>query len=396
MHILLISRCPPYPLHLGDRLIVYHLARHLSQRGHRIDLLALDDGAAGMDAIAHRHRYTDFFHDIQIFPDSRRSLLRLARRAILPSERFPRSADSAWSPDLWNAARHAASQPYDLVHVFGGISVYEIAGALVHLPRLITPYESYSLLLRREREVTDDKLIARVRLAVARRYESFMFAPYERVVVVSEADAAELRTLNPDYRVEVIPNGVDLAYFYPISTPRTPGRLLFVGNFSYPPNVDAALWMAREVLPLIRAARPDAILRLVGSDPPPELTALASPYIQLTGRVEDVRPEYAAADVFLCGLRVGAGIKNKVLEALAMSCAVVATPISADGIAITPDHHALIAPPDPAAFAAAALRALADPDLRDRLGANGHHLIKMQYSWDRAAQQYEALYQQIV
>lgn len=396
MRILLISRCPPYPLHLGDRLIIYHLARHLSQRGHQIDLLALDDSAAGMEAIAHRHRYADFFHDIQIFPDPRRSLLQLVRRAILPSERFPRSADSAWSPDLWNAARHAASQPYDLVHVFGGISVYEIAGALAHLPRLITPYESYSLLLRREREVTDDKLTARIRLAVARRYESFMFAPYERVVVVSEADAAELRALNPDYRVEVIPNGVDLAYFYPISTSRIPGRLLFVGNFSYPPNVDAALWMAREVLPLIRAARPDAILRLVGSNPPPELTALASPYIQLTGRVEDVRPEYAAADVFLCGLRVGAGIKNKVLEAMAMGCAVVATPISADGIAITPDHHALIAPPAPAAFAAAALRALADPNLRDRLGANGHHLIKMQYSWDRAAQQYEALYQQIV
>lgn len=396
MRILLISRCPPYPLYLGDRLIVYHLARQLAERDHHLDLLALDDGAAGMEALAHRRRYADFFHDIQIFPDPRRSFLQLARRAILPSERFPRSADSAWSPDLWNAARHAASQPYDLIHVFGGISVYEIAGALAHLPRLITPYESFSLLLRREREVTDDKLIARIRLAVAHRYESFMFAPYERVVVVSEADAAELRALNPDYRVDVIPNGVDLAYFYPTSAPRIPGRLLFVGNFSYPPNVDAALWMAREVLPLIRAVRPDAVLRLVGSDPPPELTALASPHIHVTGRVKDVRPEYAAADVFLCGLRIGAGIKNKVLEAMAMGCAVVATPISADGIAITPDQHALIAPLDPSAFAAAALRALADPDLRSRLGANGHHLIKMQYSWEYVARAYEALYQQIV
>jgi glycosyltransferase involved in cell wall biosynthesis len=396
MRILLISRCPPYPLYLGDRLIVYHLARQLAERDHHLDLLALDDGAAGMEALAHRRRYADFFQDIQIFPDSRRAFIQLARRALLPAARFPRAADSAWSPDLWNAAQRAASQPYDLVHVFGGISVYEIAGALAHLPRLITPYESFSLLLRRQREVNDDRLIARMRMAFARRYESFMFAPYERIVVVSEADAAELRTLNPDYQIDVIPNGVDLAYFHPTSAPRIPGRLLFVGNFSYPPNVDAALWMAREVLPLIRAVRPDAVLRLVGSDPPPELTALASPFIQVTGRVEDVRPEYAAADVFLCGLRVGAGIKNKVLEALAMGCAVVATPISADGIAISPDHHAVIAPPDPAAFAAAALRVLSDPTLRERLGANGHHLIKMQYSWDRAAQQYEALYQQIV
>ncbi len=396
MRILLISRCPPYPLYLGDRLIVYHLARQLAERDHHLDLIALDDGAAGMEALAHRRCYADYFQNIQILPDSRRSFFQLARRALLPCSRFPRSADSAWSPDLWNAAQRAASQPYDLVHVFGGISVYEIAGALAHLPRLITPYESFSLLLRREREVHHDRITAQIRLAFARCYESFMFAPYARVVVVAEADAAELRHLNPDYQIDVIPNGVDLGYFSPTCAPRIPGRLLFVGNFSYPPNVDAALWMAREVLPIIRASRPDAVLRLVGNAPPPELTALASPHIQVTGRVEDVRAEYAAADVFLCGLRAGAGIKNKVLEALAMGCAVVATPISADGIAIIPDHHALIAPPEPAAFAAAALRALADPNLCARLGANGHQLLKMQYSWDHVARSYEALYQQIV
>jgi glycosyltransferase involved in cell wall biosynthesis len=396
MRILLISRCPPYPLHLGDRLIVYHLARHLAERGHQLDLLALDDGSAGSDALTYLQRYADFFHEIQIFPDARRSLLQLAQRALFPAARFPRAASSAWSPDLWRAASRAASQPYDLVHVFGGISVYEIAGALAHLPRLITPYESFSLLARRQRAVSEYWLLAQMRLVFARRCESFMFAPYERIVVVSEADAAELRALNPDYRVDVIPNGVDSDYFSPTRAPRVPGRLLFVGNFSYPPNVDAALWMAREVLPLIRAARRDAVLRLVGNAPPPELTALAGAHVQVTGRVEDVRPEYAAADVFVCGLRVGAGIKNKVLEALAMGCAVVATPISADGIAIVPDHHALIAQPDPAAFAAAVIRALSDPDLRSRLGANGRQLVKMQYSWEYAARSYEALYQQIV
>jgi glycosyltransferase involved in cell wall biosynthesis len=79
-----------------------------------------------------------------------------------------------------------------------------------------------------------------------------------------------------------------------------------------------------------------------------------------------------------------------------MGCAVVATPISADGIAITPDQHALIAPPDPAAFANAAIRALSDSALRARLGSNGYQLIKMQYSWEYVARAYEALYQQIV
>src|SRR5512134_1462541 len=97
-HILLISRCPPYPLHLGDRLIIWHLARELSQRGHTLDLLAYTQ--LPTDAGEQQH-YQPFFRHIALFPEPRRTIRDYLQRLIFPARRFPRSADQAWSPEMW-------------------------------------------------------------------------------------------------------------------------------------------------------------------------------------------------------------------------------------------------------------------------------------------------------
>ncbi len=139
---------------------------------------------------------------------------------------------------------------------------------------------------------------------------------------------------------------------------------------------------------------PEVKLYLVGNAPPPELLALVSESITVTGRVPDVRPYLARAAAFVSPLRLGAGIKNKVLEALAMGCPVVATPLSVDGIAVTDGHDALIADND--GLIDATLRVLQDADLRQKLSANARILIEAQYSWMRVGQMYEALYEQVI
>lgn len=394
MRVLIISRCPPYPLYLGDRLILYHLARELAARGYTLDLIALNDRP---DIPDERAQYAAFFQSITVIPESRRSWVRLLGRAFITSHRFPASAENAWSPALWQQVQaQITSNHYNVVHVFGGISVYELAHALP-LPRLITPYESYSLLLKRELETGDHHLLRRlsisVRLALTRRFEQFIFTPYARTVVVSETDRAELLRLNPSLQVEVIPNGVDLSAFPPAIAPRDPNMLLFTGNFEYSPNVDAAWTLVREVLPQVRAVVPDATLYLVGNAPPPELQALTGEGIIVTGRVPDIREYLAKAAIFVSPLRYGAGIKNKVLEALAMGCAVVGTPMSFDGIAVTHEHDALIANVDE--LAAATIRLLNDAPLRERLGANGRALIESRYTWANVAKAYEQLYAEV-
>jgi glycosyltransferase involved in cell wall biosynthesis len=314
------------------------------------------------------------------------------KRLLLPGTRYPQAADAAWSARMWQAIRQQLAQhDYDLAHLFGGVQVYEYARALDILPALIVPYESYSLYLRRRLAAcsgTRSCVLGAIRLSIARRYESWIFSPYRRVVVVSEQDRDELRHINPALNIEVIPNGVDLGYFQAQNSERESATLLFVGNYEYEPNVDAALQLARGILPQVQAEIPAAKLWLVGHAPTPEMQALAGESIRVTGRVEDLRPYLAQATAFVSPLRLGAGIKNKVLEALAMGCPLVATPLSVDGIAVTVGEDALVAE----SLAEPVIRLLGDVDLQQKLAQNGRHLVETRYSWQRVADLYEQLY----
>ncbi|MCA9909119.1 MAG: glycosyltransferase [Anaerolineae bacterium] len=397
MRILLISRCPPYPLHLGDRLIVYHLTHELSARGHEIDLLAFydrEEDATG-DAQA---AYTHMFRHHELIREPPRRVQDYLSRLLIRSARFPRSADAAWSPAMWRAVEHSlAANRYDVALAFGGISVYEYVHALGSLPAIITPYESYSLYLKRVIAIGQGELVAQLQASarrwLARAYERFMFTPYQRTVVVSAQDRDELLSINPQLHVEVIPSGIDLAYFQPKTGEREPATLLFTGNYEYAPNVDAALALARAVLPQVRLKIPDAKLWLVGNAPAPEMQALASDHILVTGRVDDVRPYLARATLFACPLRFGAGIKNKILEALAMGCPVLASPLSVDGIAARDGQEVVLAAPD--SFADRAVQLLQDAPARASLAAHGRALIETHYSWARVADSYEALFSEI-
>lgn len=389
MNILIISRCAPWPLHLGDRLILYHLIFELEARKHSIDLLAFTDNRAADEAqVSHYDAYIDH---LEFIDEPKRAptdyLLRLANR----KPRFPDSADDSWSPAMWRAIeRQLAEKHYDAIQLFGGIQVYEFAGALAGRPAIITPYESFSLYLRRAFQHRFNPLTW-ARWQVARGFERWMFTPYAQTVVVAEPDRHELHDLNPALPLTVIPNGIDEYEFKPRPTPRENVVLLFTGNYEYLPNVDAALKLAHEIFPQVREVHPEARLWLVGNAPPPELQALNSEAIHVTGRVPDVKPYLARATVFVCPLRLGAGIKNKVLEAMAMGCPVVATPLSLDGIEARPGEDVLSVPYNQ--LTGTVLRLLNDAALRERLSANGAALVRDRYTWARVAEAYEGLYE---
>ncbi len=392
MNILLISRCPPYPLHFGDRLIVYHLARELTRRGHEIDLLAFSNR---VEDLAERGEYASLFRSVTLVPEPPRPLGDYARRVLKLHPRFASAPDQSWSPEMARLIRERLAQNrYDLAHLFGGVHVYEYAPLLGDLPALITPYESYALFLRRQFE-NAASLRARISswamMRLARAFESFMFDPYCAAVVVSPPDRDELRAINPKLKVQVIPNGIDLDSF-PFGTgDRDPLRLLFTGNFEYAPNVDAAKRLITRIAPKVRERIPNVSVWIVGNAPPPDLQALASARVIITGRVPDVSAYLRGAAVYVAALRLGAGIKNKVLEALASGIPVVGTPVSMDGISVTDGESAVIADTDEQ-IAAAVIRLLEDAALRGRMGAAGRQVIEMRYTWSAAAAAYEELY----
>lgn len=392
MNILVVARCLPLPLHHGDRLILYHLLRTLGPRGHDVDVLAFSldrRDAAVLPEARHLARWLD------VVPERPRSGLAYLWRLLTGAPRTPRQC---WSPAMATAlqARLAACR-YDVVHFFGGIQVYEFGPLAGAVPRIIAPYESHGLLL--ERAVAGalgagERLRLRGALAVTRRFERTMYRGFDRVVLISEVDAGYLRQLMPDLPIVVIPNGVDGEYFAPRTVRPGPPTLIFVGNFAYRPNQLAATVLAREVLPRVRAAIPAARVALVGASPPPAIRRLAGDGVTVTGWVPDIRPHLEAATCFVSPLTQGAGLRNKVLEAMAMEVPVVATPLSCDGIAIRAGEDVLLGATPPA-LARQAIALLGDETLRRRVGRAGRALVAREYTWEAVASQYETLYAEV-
>jgi sugar transferase (PEP-CTERM/EpsH1 system associated) len=182
----------------------------------------------------------------------------------------------------------------------------------------------------------------------------------------------------------VIPNGVDTDYFRPAEG-RNEGqplsKIVFTGTMSYSPNTEAMLYFAAEVLPLIQEQAPEVALQIVGSRPPPEVQKLAKlPRVTVTGAVPDVRPYLADARVVIAPLRIGGGTRLKILEAMAMARPVVSTAAGCEGLEVQDGTHLLVAD-EPAAFAAAVLELLRDPNRRAAMGREGRRLVEERYDW---------------
>jgi sugar transferase (PEP-CTERM/EpsH1 system associated) len=202
--------------------------------------------------------------------------------------------------------------------------------------------------------------------------------------------ARERAALGDPRNVLVVPNGVDTAVFPYSPDGRPAARLVFAGNLGYFPNVDAAVWLAREVMPRVRAAVPGAELRLVGARPARRVRALAAlPGVSLAAAVPAMAPELAAASLAVIPLRAGSGLQNKVLEALATGTPVVTTARATEGLDVRPGEHLLVAD-DAAGLADAAIALLRDPGRARALAREGRALVERRYRWEDSAAGVEA------
>jgi glycosyltransferase involved in cell wall biosynthesis len=232
-----------------------------------------------------------------------------------------------------------------------------------------------------------------------RGYERRACLAADKVVAVSDTDAEVLRKLVPGSKPVVVPNGVDMAY-YTSSVPNLAGSkgpgeadVVFTAKMDFRPNVDAVLWFAQEVLPLIRRESPETRFWAVGRDPHPRLAPLAEePAVVLTGWVEDVRPYFAGAGVYVIPLRIGGGTRLKVLEAMAIGKAIVSTALGCEGFDLVADQELVIAD-TPAEFAAAVLALLRDPERRARMARAARRFAGSRYDWRIIVPKLERVYE---
>jgi glycosyltransferase involved in cell wall biosynthesis len=216
----------------------------------------------------------------------------------------------------------------------------------------------------------------------------------DAVAAVSEADASALRSLVTDLDPVVIPNGVDIAHYAAdLGTVGLQAQaLVFTGKMDFRPNVDAVLWFAEEVLPLLGDAETEAHFYIVGQKPHERLRRLSgSRNLTITGWVEDPRPYIAEAAVYVVPLRMGGGTRLKILEAMAMGKAMVSTSLGCEGFPVT-DGRELLIRDTPQGFALAVTQLLNDPVLRSELGTCALEFVQARYGWDAIVPRFDELY----
>lgn len=228
------------------------------------------------------------------------------------------------------------------------------------------------------------------------RYQDSIYARFDSLAALTPEDSKYIARFNPRLRVYTLPMGVDLSYFRPDSSPPDRHTLLFTGYFRHTPNVDAMQYFVRDVLPGVRTRFPDVRTYIVGGEVPRELRELESHAgVTVTGWVDDIRPYYRRATVFVAPLRLGTGMRGKVLEAWAMKCPVVTTPVGAEGYDCRSGHELLIAD-DAGGFAEAVIRLLEDPALRSQMADRGYAKAHADYSWSAIGCRYEQMYRQMM
>ena len=379
LRILYLVNGYPWPLTSGY-LRHYYLIEELARRGHRVSLLAIVPTDLQP---ADRAALEPFTERIVTVASDRRS--RTLRRRIVGRVRALVRGEAA-SRELGRAAAALLRDvPHDVV-LFSGKRTYPALKAAADLPLVADLCDATSSRVRGSLRyarsaripvlLIDYLEVRRIERALVKRAGHLLFASVrDRDVLLDARDRA---------RATVVPNGVDVAFWR-----RAEGvglgrnEVVFTGAMDYPPNTDAALLLIREILPRVRVEIPDAHLSIVGRDPTAALVeAGQAPGVTVTGLVPDMRPYLSAAAVFAAPLRFGAGIQNKLLEALAMGVPIVASPNAAAGLATADGARPpLMVAVGPEAFAARLVQLLRAADADSTPSAAGRAYVERSFVW---------------
>jgi len=404
MRILSLTPQFPYPPHKGTTLRNYNFIAGLAAR-HEIDLLSFAEVTPTASPLDHLCQ-------------------RLATVPIPHRPNWRRALDTVLSPwpdmglRLWSTTfqRQLTSwlqdKAYDVIQV-EGLELARYTLPLSAAPRRIDGrgdgplivFDDHNAEYLLQRRIAEAEIAARgwnagavyssVQWRKLRRFERGVCGQADRVVCVSEADAAAIQQLDPILNPHVIPNGVDTDFYErekvtALALPQP--ALVFTGTMDFRPNVDAMLWFAHEVLPGVKAQEPGVHVFIVGQRPHARLDVLrADPAITITGAVDDTRPYITAASVYIVPLRMGGGTRLKLLEALALQAPVVSTSLGAEGFAVANNLELLLAD-DANQFAQSIVELIRDRARAQALGAAGRSFAVQHYDWRSIVPLLETVY----
>jgi sugar transferase (PEP-CTERM/EpsH1 system associated) len=370
-----------WPLDTGAKLRNYHLARVLSERAC-VSLLAFIEHEQSSQNLEKLYEKV-----ITVERDSAYTLPKLVSGAL---GRTPLPVLNYTTESMKRAlAGLLGDQHFDIIQV-------ESIHLMSYLPTIREArkksfvvcdwHNLESELMRRYSEREPSRLRRAYAGRTARlmsEFEKRALHEFDAHIVVSQRDGERLQDINPDARIVVIENGVDIAFYSDLGTgdESRARRIVFVGSMDYHANIGGVVDFAHEVWPRLRDRQPDLVFTIVGKDPAPEVLKLAQiAGIQVTGTVADVRPFYREAIAAVVPLRVGGGSRLKILEALAAGVPVVSTTLGAEGLEVQHDENILIA--DTKEQLVETIISLVENETRrNRLSAAGQALVASRYDW---------------
>ena len=389
VRVLIVGAWFPYPPRWGWATRVYQLARQLAIR-HDVTLLTYAT-SADEENVAELERQGIHVETVPHEAPSTAQRRTTQLRSLLG--RTPYEPHRTYSREMQERIdRLFAREAFDVVQLESTL-VWPFrfpAGTPLVLDEHNVDYETYARMREGARSPIR-KAFYLVEEGRVRRYEQDAWRRSSGLVLTSAREEEMAREVAPGTATAVVPNGVDTDYFTPGSGEIEPQTIVFNGVLDYRPNLDAALFLADEVLPRVHETHPSARVVVVGRGGPDELNQVRRPNVEATGEVPDVRPYLARAEVVAVPILAGSGTRFKVVEGLAMAKPMVSTAVGCEGIGVEHGRHLLIA--DSAEdFASAIVQLFDDAAVGASLGRAGREFVQREYSWGRAGERLQALY----
>jgi len=372
----------------------YHFIRELAQR-HQITLLTLERSPIAAEAMAEMATYTERIVTFKVKAPAQSALGKIVKRFPLVGNQAAQQLALRESVGRMKETFHQLlrDESFDLV-LFHGKDCFPVIAQWQELPLVIDFCDATSFRVRSKMRHVNSLMAAflGLRYLQVRQVERKMVQGTSHIAFISQRDRAAI--LGPTSQATVIPNGIELDYWTRRSHTPEENCLIFTGVMDYAPNDDAALHLIDDILPHIRAHVPNLKVIIAGRNPTTALRERAQRYtdVVVTGFVEDMRDHLEKAAIFVAPLRFGAGMQNKLQEALAMEVPIVTTSIAAQGLQVEAGEEAPLYVADAdEAFAKQVVQLLNQPAEQARLAKAGRQFAQKHFEWTRSARQLEQM-----
>jgi sugar transferase (PEP-CTERM/EpsH1 system associated) len=385
MKLLVVLPRFPYPLEKGDKLRAYNQIRFLSE-SNEIILCAINEYEVPDEHLEKLRPYCKSIHILRINLISK--ILNLSAAFF---KGIPFQAGYFFSSrNHRKIARVIREEKPD--HIF--CQLLRVAEYVKNqpVPKTIDYQDVFSKGIQRRISKVPFYLRPVFKMEYKRlvRYENELFNIFDHKAIISEPDRDLIQ--HPEHkRIHIIPNGVDHDFFKPVTREKK-YDMVFIGNMSYPPNVDAAEYLARRVLPIVHQSKPGTKLMLAGATPAKRVQELKSDMVHVTGWVDDIRDCYAEARIFIAPMQIGTGLQNKLLEAMSMKIPSITSNLANSALCAKEGEEILIGE-TPGDYAAQILKLLDDQAFADKIAEAGFKFVTSKFDWKKATEKLNRIMQ---